>query len=239
MSMRLKLLLVAAASAGLAACGTEEADGPLQPTGPFGRVRFVHAVPDASVGAVNATLEGLPLAAGLAYGAGTPYQPVYAGPRTIVVKRTVDTAATVLNVPFDVGASVVNTVYAAGRAATAASFITTDTITIQPTDSARVRVVHVSPGAGNVDVYVTPTTASIAALAPTAAGVSFRSVTRYRNVPSGRFRVWVTAPGTKTVLVSDSLTAANAVATGSIRTVLVLDRAGGGVPPILRFLTDR
>ena len=234
--MRSRVIVAVAAAAVLAACGTDESSGGIGPSGTFGVVRFVNAVPDTSVGQVNVTLEGLPFAAGLGNGAGSTYQPVYTGPRTLLVRRTVDTTARVIDAPIDVGASTVYTVAAIGRAGSVSSLILTDTITIQATDSARVRLAHLSPSAGNVDVYLTTTTASIATVAPTIANLAYRSASRYVTVPAGRLRVRVTAVGSKTVAADDT---SATLALGQIRSALVLDRNGGGTPPRLAILTDR
>jgi hypothetical protein len=234
--MRLRALCIAAAAVALAACETDEGNGPLAPTGAFGRVRFVNAVPDAAVGALNASLEGIPFAAGLAAGAATPYQPVYTGERALVVRRTADTAAVLLNAPFTVVDGGAYTVVAAGRAANVAPVVLTDSVTIAPTDSARVRVAHLSPSGGPVDVYLTTTSASIATVAPAVAGLPYQSAAPYLRVPNGRIRIRVTAAGTKTVAADDTT---NVLAAGQIRTVLVLDRAGGGAPPRVVTLTDR
>ena len=240
--MRLQALALVAAAGVLAACGTEDAPTGITPTGPFGLVRLVNAVPDvATVGPLNAVLEGVPFTAGLAYGAATAFQPVYTGPRTLRVRRTADTAAVVLDAAIDIPDKQARSIVAFGRAATGvASLTVNDSLAVLPTDSARVRVVHVSPSTSGVDVYITPaTTAAITAVAPTLPGVAFRGVTRYANVAAGAYRVRVTAPGSKTVVADTSLTGTAAVALGSVRTVLVLDRANGGTPPILRVLTDR
>ena len=234
--MRSRAVIAVAAAAVAAACGTEDSPAGVEPTEPFGRVRFVNAVPDTSVGPVNVTLEGVPFAAGLAHGAGSAYQPVHAGPRTLLVRRTADTTRRVLDAAVDVAESAAYTVAAVGRAGAVASLVLTDTVTIQAADSARVRVAHLSPTVGNVDVYLTTTTASIATAAPTIANLGFRAASRYVTVPVGRLRVRVTAAGSKTVAADDT-TATPAL--GSIRTALVLDRNGGGLPPRLAILTDR
>lgn len=238
--MRSYTLLLVAAAAGLAACSTDSGDGGYEPTEPFGRVRLVNAVPDvATVGPINAVIEGVPFTAGLAFGTGTPYQTVYTGSRELRVRRTADTAAVVFDAPLDVQSGQAYSVYATGRTGAVAALTVADSIVAAATDSARVRVVHVAPGAASVDVYLTTTAAAIAALAPSVASVAFRSASAYRNVPAGAYRVRVTAPGSKAVLADTSLAGAAAVALGSIRTVLVVDRVGGGGPPLVRVLTDR
>jgi hypothetical protein len=240
--MRLRALCIAATAVALAACETDEGDGPIEPTGAFGRVRFVNAVPDAAVGALNASLEGLPFTAGLAAtptapaALATPYQPVYTGERVLVVRRTADTSAVLLNAPFTVTDGGAYTVVATGRTASVTPVVLTDSITIGATDSARVRIAHFSPSGGAVDVYLTTTTASIATAAPTVAALPYQSAARYLRVPNGRLRIRVTPAGSKTVAADDTT---NVFAAGQIRTVLVLDRVGGGAPPRVVTLTDR
>ena len=230
------VLAVLAIAATAAACGTDDSSDGFEPTGPFGRVRFVNAVPDAAVGAVNVTLEGLPFGAGLAAGGATTYQPVYTGPRTLEVRRTADTTVRVLDAAVDVAASAAYTVAAIGRAGAVRSVALVDSIAVTPADSARVRIAHLSPSGGNVDVYLTTTTASIATAAPTIANLAYPAPSRYVVVPNGRLRVRVTPVGSKMVAADDTT---NVLALGQIRTVLVLDRTGGGTPPRVVTLTDR
>src|SRR4051812_37060778 len=97
-----RFLTLTACIAG-AACGTKEAPGPLEPTGPTGRVRFVDMITDTSRGRVNAILEGIPFGVNLIYGQSTPatlpspstanYLAILAGSRTMLLKRTADTTA--------------------------------------------------------------------------------------------------------------------------------------------------
>jgi hypothetical protein len=82
--------------------------------------------------------------------------------------------------------------------------------------------------------------ADITAVEPTLSGVTFRSASAYLPLPAGARRVRVTGAGTKAVLLD---TAAPAVAlaptAGQIRTVLVLDKPGGGQPLQAAVLVDR
>ena len=70
--------------------------------------------------------------------------------------------------------------------------------------------------------------------------VTFRSASAYLALPAGARRVRVTGSGTKTVLLDTAAPAvALALAAGQIRTVLVLDREGGGQPLRASVLVDR
>ena len=122
----LKRMLAAVACVATAACGTKEAPGPLEPTGPTGRVRFVDMITDTTRGRVNAILEGLPFGVNLTYGQSTPatlpspstanYSAILAGNRTMLLKRTADTTALIATITFTVNADGDQTVYAIGGA---------------------------------------------------------------------------------------------------------------------------
>src|SRR6185503_9254596 len=134
----LKLGAVCVAGAIIAACSTTEAPGPLEPSGPTGRVRLVNVITDATRGRVNASLEGLVFTVDLQYAqaapanlpspANAPYAAVYTGDRSFVLKRTADTTVTVATLPFTVADGQDRTVYAIGGAGGSAvtSSITTD-----------------------------------------------------------------------------------------------------------------
>src|SRR2546423_1760432 len=64
--------LIAALALVGAACGTKEAQGPLEPTSTTGRVRFVNLINDPTQIPVNAILESVPFGVNLGYGATTP-----------------------------------------------------------------------------------------------------------------------------------------------------------------------
>jgi hypothetical protein len=106
---------------------------------------------------------------------------------------------------------------------------------------AKLRVVHAAPSGGPVDVYVTaPDVVDITAVAPTLTTVTFRSASAYLPLAAGARRVRVTGGGTKTVLLDTTAPAvALPLAAGQIRTVLVLDKPGGGQPLQAAVLVDR
>jgi len=116
--------LVAALAFVAAACGTKEAPGPLDPTGPTGRVRFVNLINDPARIPVNAILEGLPFGVNLGYGGTTPatlpspsnatYSPILTGARNLVLKKTADTTLIVGTLSLDIAENTDYTVYATG-----------------------------------------------------------------------------------------------------------------------------
>jgi hypothetical protein len=235
---RLFLFLVAAGA--LAACSEEDIPTGVEPTGPHGRVRFLNAVSTPGR-AVNVRLEGLPFAANVAYDSAAPtvgarYYPVLTGAREMLVQNTADTSVHLVEVPLDIATGVDYTVIAVGPASTVSAVVLTDDNTAPATGQVRIRAVNVSPSTPTVDVYITSATADIAAMAPTVAGLAFKSAGAYAAMPSGTVRVRFTTAGTKTVIRDVSLAS---LAAGAVRTVALLDAPAGGGPLTSAILVDR
>jgi hypothetical protein len=232
-------LAVIAVAALLTGCGTQDAADPLIP-GPQGRVRFVNLITDTTRGRVNAILESVPFGVNLTYGGTTPsslpapatavYSSILAGTRSLLLRRTLDTATTVATFPLTIANATDYTVYATGGAtATAvAAIITTDTNTAPALGAVRVRVVHLAPTAGNVDVFVTAVGADLALAAPTLSNVPYQ----VRIVPAG------TAPASRAASVAINLASIALPANGA-RTIIAADNNVGGAPYRFITLTDR
>ncbi|MFO0096432.1 MAG: DUF4397 domain-containing protein [Gemmatimonadaceae bacterium] len=245
--------LVAASAVVLAACGTTDGGSPFEPTGPTGRVRFVNVITDTTRGRVNAILESVPFGVNLTYTQTTPfslpapnnanYSPIYVGNRTLVLKRTADTNTVVATIPFTVAASQDQTIYATGGTAASAvtSFLTTDDNTLSATQ-ARVRVVHLSPTAGAVDIFVTTPGADLAAATPTLANVAVRTASSYLAVNAGTYQVRVvpagTAPASRAGAVAINV-ASLALAANSVRSIVGAENNGGGAALRAVVVTDR
>lgn len=245
-------LLLAGALA--AACGTSDAGDPLAPSGPSGRLRLVNVIADTTLGRVNALLEGVPLGVNVTYGQSCPaclpspanglYAPVLTGSRSLVLRRTADTSRVVATIPLTVTAQQDQTMYAVLGTATPAAvttFVTADDNQAPAAGQARVRVVHLSPAAGPVDVFVTAPNADLAAATPTIAGVPFRTASSYLSLAAGTYQVRLvpagTAPAARTGAVA--LTASLTLAAGTNRTVVAADANRGGTPLVAFTLTDR
>jgi hypothetical protein len=230
---RFTVLLVA----GLAACGADDVGiTGFEPTQPTGRIRFLHAVSGA--GAVNVTVDGVPLGANLGYGGaapGTQYYPAYVGNRQFAVRRTADTSVHVLDAAVSVAANADHTVIGVGSGATTTALVLTDDNAPPAAGNIKVRAVNATSGA-TVDVYVTAQGASIATIAPTFANLAPRSASAYVERVAGAFQVRFTTAGTKIVVRDVSVASVGA---GGIRTVVLLEAAAGGSPFTSATLTDR
>lgn len=235
-------------------CGTKDADDPLSPSGPTGRVRFVNVITDTTRGRVNAILERVPFGVNMTYTVATPaslaapntanYAAILTGDRSLVLKRTIDTMVVVATLPFTIATGEDKTVYATGGAAASAvtSFITTDDNTLPAATSTRLRVVNLSPGAGAVDVYVTAAGADLATATPVATALAVRAASPYFTVTAGTFQVRAvptgTAPAARAAAVNINL-ASTAFTGGTVRTLVAADNNVGGAPLRFFVLTDR
>jgi hypothetical protein len=250
----LKSLAVAGLIAAGAACGTKEAAAPLEPTGPTGRVRFVNMITDTTRGRVNAILEGVPFGVNLTYGQSTPaslpapstanYSPIYAGSRTMLLRRTADTTALIATIGFTVTAGQDQTIYATGGAG--GSAITP--LTVQDDNPAiassatRLRFVNVSPTAGGIDIFVTAPNADLSTATPTFTNVGYRGASTYATPAVGTYQIRIVPTGTTPASRAGAVIANIAslsLAGGAGRTVLIGDRNLGGAPVTMLVLTDQ
>src|SRR5438552_4440710 len=159
--------LIAALALVGSACGTKEAAGPLEPTGPTGRVRFVNLVNDPARLPVNAILENVPFGVNLGYGGTTPsslpspatanYSAVLAGDRSIVLQKTADPTVTIATLTFTIVQDDDHTVYATGGTGGGAitGFMTTDPTPAQGAGQVAVTIANMSPTRGALDLFVT------------------------------------------------------------------------------------
>lgn len=237
------------------ACGTKEAASPLEPAGPTGRVRFVNLITDPNRNPVNAILEQVPFGVNLGYTGTTPsslpapntanYSAIYAGDRSLVLKKTADTTVTVANLTVTMVANEDRTVYAVGGTGggTVTSFITKDTNTAVTSAQTRVRVVNMSPSAPAMDVYITAPNADLATATPVITNLGPQTASVYlTNITPGtyQFRTVVagTAPANRAANVIVSI-ASVTLGGGAGRTIVTADNASGGGPYRGFVLTDQ
>lgn len=249
-----KIGFLAALTLAAVGCGTKDAPGPLEPSGPTGRVRFVNLITDPTRVPVNAILEGVPFGAGLGYAATTPatlpspatanYSAILTGTRTLIVKKTADTTVTLATIAFPVTASQDQTVYATGGTGGAAvtNFATTDANPVPTSTQVALRIVNMSPSAGALDYFVTAPNADLSTATPTAANVAYQGSSPYLTLAPGTYQVRAVPAGTLPAARSTSVSVAInslALAGGTGRTVVTADKAAGGTPIVAFVLTDR
>lgn len=172
-------------------------------------VRVVHAVPDAppvDIYVDDPTAAGAPAIAGLDYGQTAPGADSYvalAGGTTSVLVTAAGNPG-VIAIPaadLTLAAGQQYTVYATGTLASGiVPYVTADDDRSIATE-ARVRILHLSPSAGPVDIYITAPMTDIADVSPTFSGVALRQETGYVSLAGGSYDVTVTVAGTKTAAI--------------------------------------
>ena len=140
----------------------------------------------------------------------------------------------VINAPVTLSAGVQYSVYAVGTLATIAPLVTTDDRRRLATQG-KVRIIHGSPSAGNVDIYLTAPGAGIATATPILTSVPFKADTGFLSVAAGSYDVTVTPAGTKTAAIGP---ATITIANKGIYTAVARDAVGGGTPLGLILLDD-
>lgn len=200
-------------------------------------LRVVHASPDApAVDVVVNDAFGSPLVPDLAYPDFTPFVSVPGGTYNVKVTDAATQTLVPINADLNLIAGDRYTVLAVGNLANIEALIATDDPRRVSTH-AKVRIIHASPTAGMVDIYVTAPAVDINTVAPTLAGVPFKANTGFIALPEGSYDVTVTPAGTKTAAIGP---ATIPVENGGVYTAIARDDIGGagGLPLGLILMDD-
>ena len=185
-------------------------------------LQVVHASPDAP--AVDVVVDGDVLVPNLAFPEATPFVEVPAATYNVAVTVAGNPGAIAIgpvDLPLDAG--VRYSVLAVGPLAEIEPLILTDDPRRVSTN-AKVRIVHASPTAQDVDIYVTEVGVDINDAEPTLAAVPFKANTGYLNLPAGDYDVTVVPTGTKDIAIGPVTIS---VADGGVYTAIARDPLPG------------
>jgi hypothetical protein len=224
MSKRNVSILVALLVVG-SGCGTDGRQGSVGATASgaltaTAALRVLHASPDAP--AVDVLVDGDSVLAAVPYKTGSPFFSVPAGSDALEVRPT-GTTTDVIDLRTSLAAGRAYTAIAVGPVASIQALLLTDDVAPPTTGSVKLRIVHASPSAGPVDVYLTSPGADLATATPTLASVSFKDASAFLEVAAGGYEARITAPGAKTP-VFDSGTIQ--LVAGSNLTIVAVDATG-------------
>ena len=236
-------------------CGTKDAPGPIEPTGPTGRVRFVNLITDPTRLPVNAILESVPFGVNLGYGGTTPsslpspatanYSAILAGDRTLVLQKTADPTVEVATLTFTIAQGEDRTIYAQGGTGGGAitGFMTTDPRPAPGAGQVAVRIVNMSPTGGAMDFFVTAPNADLSTATPTVANLAYHGESPYVNLAAGTYQIRAVPAGTAAAARSTSVVinftppaSPAPFPSGGGRTIIAADAAAGGGPPFRAFV---
>lgn len=198
-------------------------------------VRVIHASPDAP--AVDVIVNddfANPVLANVPYAAFSDYLELPAGTYNVKVTPAGNPGTAVIDADLQVEAGSLYSVYASNLLASIAPLVLEDDRRAIATE-AKVRILHLAPSAGLVDIYVTAPGADIATLEPAIADFEFGADTGYIGLAAGEYDVTVTVADTKTAAIGPASFTFDA---GGVYTVGARDAAGGGAPFGVILLDD-
>ena len=204
----------------IAGCGGDDHDVVVD-----AHLRVVHASPDAPN--VDVLLDNTVVLSNVPYPTASGYLAVAPGTHNIKVNAA-GTTTTVINASPSLTPGTAYTVLAVGFLSSIQALVAVDDTTRPPSGSAKLRVIHAAPDAGNVDVLVNNSVVL--------SNVPFEAISSYLVVPAGTYDIKVNAAGTSTTAIETSATLASgdiysAVAIGSVKTAATN-------PLALELLTD-
>ncbi len=199
------------------------------------RVRVIHGSADAPTVQVIANDNfAAPLVDSLTFPNATPFLDVPAATYNLKVTPVGNNGVIAINADATLAAGNTYSIYAVGPLAAIEPLILTDDPRRVATQ-ARVRIVHGSPSAGNVDLYVQAPGTALTNATAAFTNVAFKGDTGYVDLDAGTYEVSVTPTGSKAAAIGP-LTVA--LANSGIYTVVARDAAGGGVPLSIIGLDD-
>lgn len=181
-------------------------------------LRVVHASANAPAVDVLANNGTTPAVTNLAFPNATGYLNLPAATYNFKVVPTGTLTPAVINadVPLANGSSY--TLLAVNQLSAIEPLLATDNLRKVATE-ARIRLLHASTLAANVDIYVVAAGASIANATPNFANVPFKADTGYVSLAAGSYDVIITPTGTKTEAIKATLALSN----GKIYTAIARD----------------
>jgi hypothetical protein len=203
-------------------------------TGPTAgaRVRVLNALTSAP--SVDFLVDGQVAASTIPFGGASSYSSLPFGSHRLQIRASA-TGTSLIDFSRDLTSEgAFSLVPAPGLGQSGALFIPDDPTPVAA--QARFRVVHVAAAPGPVAVYITSPTADLPSTTPVIQTLAFGAASAYVSLPPGTYRVRITpltSPGT--VLLD---TGGVIVGGGAVRTLLLTDAPGGGLPPNLSIVSD-
>ncbi|WP_331346231.1 DUF4397 domain-containing protein [Cellvibrio sp. UBA7661] len=184
-------------------------------------LRVVHNSADAPAVDVTANNDATPAIANLAFPESTGYINLPAATYNFKVTPNAAAAPVVINADVPLANGSAYTLIAMGSLATIEPVLLNDDNRSVATE-AKVRLVHGSTLAGNVDIYVTAPGAGIANATPAFSAVPFKANTGYVSLAAGDYDVVIAPAGTKTEAIKVGV----ALEAGGVYTAIARDGAG-------------
>lgn len=209
------------------------------------KYRVVDTIPDSPVG-LDFDVNTAVVFSDISFGSVNPstgYQKVSSGSQSIEVVQTGQTTPVINTTSLSFGGSNEYTLVLTGRYGSTIApsapqaVLFTDNNTLATTGDVEFRIIHASPSTTSVNVYLVPPGTDItpSQVTPQISGVAFQAASpSYISLAPATYAAIVTYAGTKQILLSQDYT----LTAGQIRTLVLVDTAGGGPPPQWLELSD-
>lgn len=198
-------------------------------------LRVIHNSPDAPAVdiVVNDDFDA-PLIEDLAFPDFTGFVDVPAADYNVKVTPANDAGTVVIDADLTLVAGTEYSVYAVDTLANITAQVLADDRRAIATE-AKVRIVHGSPSAGNVDIFVTAPDTDITTATPTFTDIPFQAETGYVSLAEGDYTVTVTPTGTTTAAIGP---ANISISNGGVYTAIARDPLPGETAFGLILLDD-
>jgi hypothetical protein len=195
-------------------------------SGSSSRYRFIQAsiaVPNN----VDLQVDGKSVQTGILFGQSATYHTSSSGSHKFELFATGTTSNPYLSASVSLGKGD-TTVIAENPFASISLAPYTDDNTAPTTGNVKLRIIHASPSAQAIDVYVVAQGSGIAGVNPQLPALTYPNASNYLSISAGNYDVIMTVSGTQIVL--GNLTGTYNLTSGQIRTLVVLDASTGGGP---------
>ncbi len=229
-----RTLIFGAIALALLGCGSGGGGGGTSEKSPE-RMRIVHTAPDA--GSLSVFLDEDLAVSELPYGEFTEYLASPEGKEVRVRVYSEDEVIPIVDEKKEILSGKDYSLYLLEEDQSDKVVIQlgTDTNTAPGEGQFRLRVGNFSPTNATFDVYLLKPDGRVKDSDPAAEGVAFKAFTKYFDIDQGKFVVKITPAGSKTVLLdTGELTGED----GDVRTLVVIEKEGGGKPLSSRYLLD-
>ncbi len=198
-------------------------------------LRIVHGSPDAPNVDIFVNDDfAAPLVTNLAYSDVFGFADVAPGDYNLKVTPAGDPGVIVIDADATLAVSQYYDVIAANLLASIEPLLLNDDPRALAT-AAKLRLIHGSPAAGNVDVFVTAPGADLTQETPTLTDVAFAANTGFLEIAPGDYEVTITATGTTTPAIGPLAVTLDAA---GVYTAIAADADGGGTPLGVILLDD-
>jgi Domain of unknown function (DUF4397) len=198
------------------------------------RFRFVQASTGVPTN-VDLQVDGKVVQSAVGFGQTATYRSTSSGSRKFELFAAGTTTNPYVNATVSLGSG--DTTVIAENAFTAITLAPyTDNNTAPTTGNTKLRIIHASPTAQAIDIYVVPTGNGIAGFNPQITNFLYPNASSYLSLSAATYDVVMTVSGTQNPI--NGLTDTYTLTAGQIRTIVVLDNSVGGGPYTQLLLND-